>query len=73
MEVSNPEDPPGMLVEGGHDALVGGGGLRGGRFVVGWGEAVDDLAGGDDLGEAGLGLGQDAGGLVDLFAQAVSA
>lgn len=66
MEVANLEDPPWVLVGGGHDALVDGGGLLGGLCVVGQGEAVDDLAGGDDLGEAGLDLDQGTGELLDL-------
>ncbi|WP_206433762.1 MULTISPECIES: hypothetical protein [unclassified Streptomyces] len=62
-----------MLVEGGRDTPVDGGGACGGLCGFGQGEAVDGLAGGDDLSEAGLDLGQGTGELVDLFAQAVGA
>lgn len=61
----------GVLVERGHDALVVGGCLRGGRCVVGRGEAVDDLTGRGEFGQAGLGLGERGGEPLDLLAQAV--
>jgi hypothetical protein len=75
VQIPDAEHLPRVLVEHGHDALVdgggGGGGLRGGRCVVGRGEAVDDLAGGGELGQAGLGLGEGGGEPLDLFAQVV--
>lgn len=55
MQIADAEHLPWVLVERGHDALVDGGGLRGGRCAVGRGEAVDDLAGGGELGQAGFG------------------
>ncbi|MFF3787847.1 hypothetical protein [Streptomyces sp. NPDC001933] len=72
-QITDAEHLPGVLVEHGHDALIdgGGGGLRGGRCVVGRGEAVDDLAGRGELGQAGFGLGEGDGEPLDLLAQAV--
>ncbi|MFR0359554.1 hypothetical protein [Streptomyces sp. MCC20] len=73
MQIADAEHFPRMLVERGHDALVDGGVLRGGGFVAGRGEAVDDLAGGGQFDQAGLGLGQSGGELFDPFAQLVGA
>lgn len=39
--------------------------------MVGSGEAVDDLAGGGELGQAGFGLGEAGGEPLDLLAQVV--
>lgn len=75
MQIADTEHLSGVLVEHGHDALVdgGSGGLRGGRCVVGRGEAVDDFAGGGELGQAGFCLGKVGGKPLDLLAQVVSA
>ncbi|MFI6093589.1 hypothetical protein [Streptomyces sp. NPDC051218] len=58
-----------MLVERRHDALVdgGGGGIHDGQCVVGRAEAVDDLAYGDEFGQADLGFGEGGGELLDQF------
>lgn len=73
MQVTDAEHLPGV-VERGQDALVDGrgGGPRRGRSVVGWGQAVDDLAGGGELSQAGSGLGEGGGEPLDLFAQVVA-
>ncbi|MCP3770107.1 hypothetical protein [Streptomyces sp. MAR25Y5] len=59
------------FVGGSDDALVDGGGLCGSRRLLGRGEAVDDLAGGGEFGQAGLGFGEGGGEPLDLLAQGV--
>ena len=41
--------------------------------ALGWGEAVDDLAGGGELGQAGFGLGEGVGEPFALFTQVAGA
>ncbi|WP_425824812.1 recombinase family protein [Streptomyces fractus] len=69
VQLTRPELPVGMLVEGVHDGLVGA--VRFGRFGGAWGrcEFRDDLPGGRQVGEPCFGLRQSGGQLLDLVVQ----
>lgn len=61
----------GVVVEGGQEALVGVGCRGGFWFGFGADDALDDLAGGGQFGEAGFGLSEGYHQVVDLLSQAV--
>ncbi|WP_411573638.1 hypothetical protein [Streptomyces fradiae] len=68
VQLAGSECPAGVLVEGVHDGLVGGARLGRVRFGSCRCGLRDDLSGGGQLHELGLGLGQGGSEVFDLAA-----